>query len=192
MLYESAKEFILDKLTNELPPHLTYHSIDHIRDVYNSAGELALLEGVTGEDLKLLLTAVLFHDSGFTLSPKAHEDLGCQIAQKYLPGFEYTQEQITRICGMIMATMIPQSPNNLLEEIICDADLDYLGRDDFEKVGTLLYRELAANGIVSNENDWNKLQVDFLSRHHYFTRSAIAIREAKKEEHLNHLKSIIK
>ncbi len=191
MRFQDAREFIMDKLTRELPKHLTYHSINHINDVYTSAQRLALLEGVTGEDLELLLTAVLFHDSGFTLSPKAHEDMGCQIARQYLPGFGYTEGQVLRICGMIMATMIPQAPHNLLEEIICDADLDYLGREDFTEIGNLLFRELAANGIVSNENDWNQLQVNFLTEHHYFTASAIKLRKAQKEEHLNNLKSII-
>ena len=192
MRYEAAKNFILDKLASELPQHLTYHSIDHINDVFNSAIKLAEMEGVTGEELDLLLTAVLFHDSGFMLSPKAHEDLGCQIAQKYLPGFDYTEEQIMRICGMIMATMIPQTPHNHLEEIICDADLDYLGRDDFETIGDLLYKELNANGVVNNTNDWNKIQVNFLKQHHFFTASAINLRKAKKDLHLAELMSKIK
>ena len=192
MLYEKAKAFILDKLTNELPRHLTYHSIDHIKDVYSSAEHLAMLEGVTGDDLSLLLTAVLFHDSGFLVSQKEHEQFGCEIAQQYLPGFEYTPEQIKRICGMIMATLIPQNPNGLLEQIICDADLDYLGRDDFSLIGHLLYQELSASGVVPNEDRSNRLQVSFLTQHHYFTASAIRLRKAKKEEHLHYIKSILK
>jgi hypothetical protein len=92
---------------------------------------------------------------------------------------------------MIMATRIPQTPHNLLEEILADADLDYLGRDDFFIIGNRLYDELAMYGIVNDRYDWNRLQVRFLENHHYFTQTAIRMRKAKKEEHLQLIKSQI-
>jgi len=191
MQFEKVKEFILAKLKNELPENLTYHSLGHIKDVYKAAQLLAELEQVSGEDLTLLLTAVLFHDSGFLIKQKEHEQLGCDIARKYLPEYDYTTQQIERICGMIMATRIPQTPHNKLEEIICDADLDYLGRDDFFKIGNYLYDELCMYGLIQTENDWNQLQVRFLENHSYFTASAQKLRKAKKEEHLALVKSKI-
>ena len=165
MEFELVKKFIMKKLKKELPKNLTYHSAEHIKDVYGSAQTLAKLEGVKGEDLTLLLTAVLFHDSGFMRSQKEHERLSCEIACEYLPGYGYSPEQIERICGMIMATKIPQTPYNKLEELICDADLDYLGRDDFFRIGNGLYEELCMYGILNNENEWNRLQVRFLEKH---------------------------
>ena len=131
MQFPKAKSYINTYLRKELPRHLTYHSIAHVRDVYKAAERLAKAESVKGEDLTLLLTAVPFHDAGFIFQSKDHEKIGCDIIREHLPAFKYTPEQIERICGMIMATRIPQTPNNLLEEIIADADLDYLGRDDF-------------------------------------------------------------
>ena len=92
---------------------------------------------------------------------------------------------------MIMATKIPQSPKNHLEEIICDADLDYLGRDDFFVIGDKLFAELSMYGIIDSENDWNKLQVTFLEKHHYFTKTALKNRKSKKEQHLVLIKSKI-
>jgi uncharacterized protein len=192
MEFESVKKFILAKLKKELPKNLTYHSTEHIKDVYGSAELIAGLEGVKGEDLTLLLTAVLFHDSGFLRHQKDHEQVSCEIAMEYLPQYGYTPEQIERICGMIRATKIPQSPTNRLEEIICDSDLDYLGRDDFFKIGNGLYEELCMYGIIDNENDWNKLQVRFLEKHKYFTRSAKKLRKAKKDEYLKMVKMKIK
>ncbi len=174
----------MNKLKHELPHSLTYHSTKHITDVYRSAQKLAKLEKVKGEDLTLLLTAVLFHDSGFIWQLYQHEVVSCEIVNKHLPDFGYTPEQIERICGMIMATRIPQSPRNLLEEIICDSDLDYLGREDFFEIGLGLYKELCMYDIVDNENDWNRLQVRFLESHHYFTESAKRLRAAKKEEYI--------
>lgn len=191
MEFEKVKKFILAKLRKELPRSLTYHSLGHIKDVYKAAQKLAKLEGVKGEDLTLLLTAVLFHDSGFLIQQKEHERVGCEIARKYLPEYGYNEAQIESICGMIMATRIPQTPHNKLEQIICDADLDYLGRDDFFTIGNTLYDELCMYGLLQTENDWNKLQVRFLEGHHYFTDSAIKLRKDKKDEHLAFVRSKI-
>ncbi len=186
------KTFILAKLKKELPKSLSYHSIVHIRDVYNSAKKLARLEKVKGEDLTLLLTAALFHDSGFLWQPYEHEMTSCEITRKYLPEYGYTKAQIERICGMIMATRVPQTPYNKLEELICDADLDYLGRDDFFKIGDWLYKEIRMYGILDSEDEWNQLQIRFLEKHHYFTPSAISLRKAKKDEHIEMLKAKVK
>jgi len=192
MEFEKVKKFILKKLKNELPKNLTYHSAEHIKDVYSSAETIARLEKVEGEDLTLLLTAVLFHDAGFLRQQKDHERVSCEIAAETLPQYDYTPEQIERICGMIQATKIPQTPHNRLEEIICDADLDYLGRDDFFKIGNGLYEELCMYGIIDSEHDWNKLQVRFLEKHKYFTKSAKKLRKPKKDEYLAMVRAKIK
>jgi hypothetical protein len=192
MDFNKARSYINSRLRKELPGNLSYHSVAHVKDVYESAKRLAKAEGVTGEDLTLLLTAVLFHDSGFMVQSKEHEKIGCDIVKQALPGFGYTPVQIERICGMIMATRIPQTPHNLLEEIIADADLDYLGRDDFWTIGDKLFSELQMYGILQNEDEWNRLQVGFLEMHHYFTKTAIATRKEKKDAYLAQLKEAIK
>lgn len=192
MEFEKVKLFILKKLKKELPKNLTYHSAEHIKDVYRSAKILASMEGVDGEELTLLLTAVLFHDSGFLRQQVDHETISCQIVREHLPSYDYTDDQINRICGMIMATKIPQDPHNLLEEIICDADLDYLGRDDFFKIGNGLYEELCMYGIIDNEEQWNKIQVRFLEKHRYFTKSAKKLRKEKKQEYIKVVKAKLK
>ncbi len=184
MEFKKVKKFILAKLKKELPRNLTYHGLEHTKDVYRSAEALAKLEGVKGDELTLLLTAVLFHDSGFLWQQHEHERVSCDIAREYLPAYDYTTEQVDRICGMISATKIPQDPHNRLEEIICDADLDYLGRDDFFRIGNGLYEELCMYGIINNEIEWNRLQVRFLEKHKYFTNSAKKLRKDKKLEYI--------
>ena len=187
--FERVKAFILDKLRKELPPHLSYHSVFHVEDVYEAAQLLAKEEKVTGEELTLLLTAVLFHDSGFLEGPNEHEEASCRIVRLYLHDFDYSEDQIDRICGMIMATKIPQTPHNHLEEIICDADLDYLGRDDFFSIGRTLFDELRVYGVVTSERDWDEIQIRFLEKHRYFTETAKRLRKGRKDGHLAALKS---
>lgn len=191
MQFREAKKFILTKLKKELPRHLSYHSVEHIKDVYDSAKKLAKKEKVAGDDLVLLLTAALFHDSGFLIDQKDHEKLSCDVARKHLPDYGYKADDIERICGMIMATRIPQRPHNLLEQIICDADLDYLGRDDFFTIGDKLFAELNMYGMINTEDEWNRLQAGFLEKHHYFTATALKLRKEKKDQNLAIVKSKI-
>ena len=186
--YERTKEFILHKLETELPENLYYHGLHHVLDVLTAAAELGKKENLSTDEIELLQIAVLYHDSGYTIDAKNHEQLGCDIARDSLPDFNYNPKEIETICGMIMATKFPHQPKNLLEEVICDADLDYLGRDDYFKISNDLKKELNIYGMLSNESDWNKLQENFLSTHTYFTKTADALRKAKKEEHLNKIR----
>ena len=192
MKVKDATAYILKRMEKELPINLYYHSIMHVMDVLKSANLIADMESITPYDKDLLITAVAFHDSGFIFNSKNHEELGCNIVRDLLPQYDYSELEIERICGMIMATKIPQKPTNLLEEIICDADLDYLGREDFWSIGTKLFHELTEMGILQNEEEWNKLQLNFLENHHYFTKSAKEIREKLKLEHLNKVSDIVK
>ena len=189
----AAETYILDLLGNELSETLYYHGLHHTSDVTNAALILAKEEGVDDEkSLDLLKTAALYHDSGFINTYKDHEEEGCRIARSQLPLFQYTEEEIEIICGMILATKIPQSPKTQLEKIICDADLDYLGRDDFEPIAATLYQELSVRNLVPDENTWNHIQVKFIGAHQYHTESARHKREIKKQKHLNDLLDLIK
>jgi len=186
---QGARAFVLGKLEAELPAQRTYHSLEHTLDVYASAVDIAEKEGVTGEGLDLLKTAALYHDVGFTEQDLDHETVGCRIVHGSLPEFGYTEEQIERICEMILATRIPQAPRNKLGRILCDADLDYLGRDDFRTIGNLLFSEMKYYGVLSTELEWNQLQERFLSRHKYFTATNKVHREPVKQRHLKELKA---
>jgi uncharacterized protein len=189
MQFKKAVDFIFKKLSAELPAKLSYHTIDHIRNVYNAAELIGKQEGISADDMQLLLTAAAYHDSGFIKAAAGHEEESCRLAAETLPYFGYKPGDIEKICGMIRATKIPQSPKNHLEEILADADLDYLGRDDFFTIGDKLFKELLASGVVNNEDDWHQVQVRFFENHHYFTKTSVNLREAKKEEHLKQVKA---
>lgn len=191
MNYHAAKAFILDKLERELSPRLTYHGLHHTLDVLQATEDLGQREGILPYHLMLLKTAALFHDSGFTISNQNHESMGCQIAQEILPNFGYLPEDIGPICGMIMATKIPQNPQNHLENILCDADLDYLGREDFYAIGNTLFEELKAYNILNTTEAWNRLQVSFLEKHTFFTLTNQHRRNPRKGRYLAELKALV-
>lgn len=189
MLQLPESKLMLEKLKNDLAPDLFYHSLDHTLDVYAAAKSLAEQENLSDSETKLLLVAVIYHDAGYLQQRENHEHLSCDIVRSTFPRFDYSPEDIEKICSIIMATKLPQQPRSLSEQIICDADLDYLGRDDFFETGNLLYLELHAAGRMADTTAWNVLQIDFLRQHRYFTATAQSLREPKKQEHLKQLLS---
>lgn len=189
MQYQAAKDFILNKLEKELSPDLTYHGVHHTLEVLEKVEEIALFEGGLNDyEMELLKVAALYHDSGFTEGMDEHEKRGVSICERHLPSYGYGPDEIHIIAGMIMATKIPQSPKNKLEQIICDADLDYLGREDFYDIGDTLYEELKSFGILKTKDEWNKIQVSFLSKHAYHTETNIVRRSSKKDAYLQELR----
>jgi uncharacterized protein len=191
MDFEAVKKIILGKLETELDKNLMYHSVDHTRDVMDSVERLAGMEGVNGENLTLLKTAALFHDAGFLKTYDGHEMVSIELAGRILPEYGYTEQNISDIQGMIKSTEIPQNPQNHLEEIMADADLDYLGRDDLFVIGQRLQYEWSSIGKISTLREWHIKQLDFLKNHKFFTKSAHAMRESKKQENIKELEILL-
>jgi adenylate cyclase len=189
--FTDIQEKILDKLEMDLPGYLFYHNVKHTVDVVTEVELIGWAEGCSDEEILLLKTAGLFHDVGHTVAYDEHEFYGTEIARKMLPEFNYTPDQIERICALIMSTKLPPRPANLLENIMCDADLDYLGRSDFIPVSNTLYEELKAQNKMGTLNDWNKMQVKFISGHQYFTKTARKLREVNKQLQIERIQSLI-
>ena len=189
--FTDIQEIILDKLEMDLPGYLFYHNVKHTVDVVTEVELIGWAEGCSYEEILLLKTAALFHDAGHIVAYDNHEFYGTQIAIEILPGFNYTPDQIERICSIIMSTKLPPKPTNLLENIICDSDLDYLGRSDFIPVSNTLYEELKAQNKMGSLNDWNKIQVKFISGHQYFTKTARSLREVNKKLQIERIQSLI-
>ncbi|MFD3003287.1 HD domain-containing protein [Pontibacter toksunensis] len=184
-LIDHIQKHVIEKLQKGLSEKLTYHNVAHTLDVLKQAVVIAKKEGITdAEDLLLLKVSVLYHDTGFLCSYHEHEESSCVVAKEELPAFGFTSSQVERVCGMIRATKVPQDPKNHLEQIICDADLDYLGRADFFEIGNNLYKEFMEQGIVTNFREWNMLQIRFLEKHRYFTESSIKRRQKVKADYL--------
>lgn len=189
--FDDLEEYILNRLEKELPKYLYYHNVKHTMDVTIGVEIIGTAEGVSDEELFYLKTAALFHDMGQVVQSKGHEEISCNFAREILPKWGYTNAQIDLICSIIMATQLPPNPQTLLERIICDADLDYLGRTDFIPVSDTLFKELSEQNIITDKNEWNKLQVKFISNHQYFTDFALNNREVNKQKQIERIKQLI-
>lgn len=190
MYYQEAKAYAIKRLEEELPDHLYYHNVYHTIDVCSVTEELAVCENIRGENLALVCTAAAFHDIGFIHRYQGHEIESCQIAEASLPQFSFTHQQIETIKTIILATRMPQNPQSHLEEIICDADLNYLGRKDFFKIADTLQKEWLTIGIITSADDWVSNQIQFLEQHYYFTKTAQEKRDFQKKKNLLKLKKL--
>ena len=184
--FDVIKHIVYSRL-HQLDPKLTYHSMAHTMDVVDQSERIAKEEGVTGNDLWLLKVAALYHDIGFLKTYRKHEEMGCTIFLEDSAQLQFCDQEKDRIQRIILATKIPQRPHNLLEQIICDADLDYLGRADFFIIAEELRKEFLHFDIIQNNDEWDQLQLKFLKSHHYHTRSSQKQREGAKQEHIQQL-----
>ncbi len=189
--FNDIQELVLDKLENELPAFLYYHNVKHTVDVVTEVELIGWAEGLDDEEILLLKTAALFHDAGHTIAYDEHEYHGTQMVREWLPDYGYTAEQVEKICHIIMATKLPPEPKDLHQAIICDADLDYLGRSDMIPVSNNLYKELSEQKKIGSFNDWNKLQVKFITGHSYFTKTAQSLREVNKQKQIERIRKLI-
>lgn len=186
-----AYPVVINKLTFELNPTFTYHNVHHTLDVINTAESIAKSHNLSTTDILILKIAALFHDTGYLHLRKGHEEKSSEIFLEYALNSSLDQSIKDQIIGCIMATKMPQEPNTLLEQILCDADLDYLGRDDFDTIEQQLYFELCSAGEMSDRLAWDKVQVTFLQNHRFHTDFSIQLRSKKLLENLNVVRSRI-
>ena len=185
--FNSAERFVCDLLTSHLPDGLSYHDVGHTMDVVNVSRALCEHYQLNSHDTRLVSIAALFHDTGFVHTYDGHEAKSVEIMKDY---FKDTIDgsDLERMAGMIMATKVPQDPKGLLESILADADLDYLGRDDFYANDAKLYDELDTWNKIKSKNDWLIEQIEFLENHQYHTDRSRALRGQQKAERIVELK----
>ncbi len=193
MDFERASAYILDKLRHGLPTNLFYHNLEHVMDVYQAVIRIGAAEKLDQSTLIALKTAALMHDSGMLRTYKGHEEAACSLVHLWLPQFGYTEEEMKYICRMILTTQLPQTASEIGERILCDADLDYLGRDDFFMIAHRLRFEWNNMGMnVTSLKDWYLLQIRFLEDHKYYTFSNQQLREPGKQKNLEMVRELFR
>lgn len=187
-----VQAYVEKRLNEELSPSLYYHGLHHTLDVCESAARLANLQGISEEETIILMTAAWFHDIGFIEQYRDNEPVAARIAAEVLPDMGFDEEQVKAVQGCILATSLPQKPKNLLEKLLCDADLDYLGRVDFYIIAQTLRREWYENNVYTfSLKTWYELQLKFISGHSYHTEVAQKLRKAQKQVHINEITELL-
>ena len=170
IFFKEVKSFVFDLFKNSVDSRLVYHNYNHTLQVVEASNEIALAEKVDESKLEILLIAAWFHDTGYINGGIDHENKSKEIADAYLSKSGFSKEKIEKVHALIDATKMPQNPNHILEEIICDADMFHLGSENFKEISGLWQMECEQ---LSNHHktdiEWLKINEKFLSEHKYFT-----------------------
>ncbi|HTH83472.1 MAG TPA: Pycsar system effector family protein [Mucilaginibacter sp.] len=191
-LLEQISEYIRHYYQAHDTTNLLYHNEQHIEDVVHDATHIANHYQLSDRDFFVVLAAAWFHDTGYIKGYDQHEEESARIAATFLKDHGLTEDDLAAIKGCILATKMPQQPHNLLEQIMCDADLYHLGTDKFFKIDKTLRKEInLLHHIDMSKLEWHRKTISFLQAHHYQTDYCQLKLTATKEENLKELRKKI-
>ncbi|MFZ9387541.1 MAG: Pycsar system effector family protein [Chitinophagaceae bacterium] len=189
VLLQEAQTLVTDMLQNKLSKSIRFHTLQHTLEVVGACQVIGDFMQLNEDDRFTLNLAAWFHDTGYISGDsRDHESVSILLADEFMSKHNISQELRTKVRACINATRMPQSPDSVLEQIICDADLFHLGTDSFEEKSKLLREEL--NNFGDNDvskKDWRKINIRFLQRHTYFTPYGREKLQPVKGEHLAEL-----
>ena len=185
------KEKIFNDLSNILDENYSYHNLDHTKRVISAAVDIGSNYDLPEKDWRCLLTACLLHDYGFIESHVEHEKISAKLSSQILPKYDFSETDIQIINSLIIVTKLEEKPKNLLESIIRDADLEYLGSEDFIKISPLLKKEWINCEVVKSDSEFYKIQYEFILNHSFYTDFMIKNSINQKKVNIDYAKSMI-
>lgn len=188
-ILSAAQDYVSDLFTNKVDKAIHFHTLQHTQEVLAGSETMADYYHLEDEDRFALLMAAWFHDTGYSTGKAlGHENASIELAVKFMNEHKVSPQIIDKVIGCINATRLPQSPHSLIEQIICDADLFHLGTSDFKEKNKLLREELNDFGNMDlSKKEWRKKNIEFLSKHIYFTSYAKENLDPLKQVYLQEL-----
>jgi len=184
---QDVEDEVIEKLNKDLPLSLYFHNLERVKEIYNLIELYSRAEELSEEECLLVRTAALFADTGYIWAYDDHEEMSISYARELLPKFKYSEEQIEKIARLIESTKRSRKPENRMEEILLDADMNYLSRADFVTLNEQLFLELTEHKKIESKQDWVKMQVVLLSNHKYYTKVANVLRDVNPEQQIDDL-----
>ncbi len=178
-----VREFFAEKVSTEY----VFHDWDHTLQTVAAVRMIGEGFSLDEHDLMLLQLATWFHDTGYSHGPQDHEERSCNYAKAYFQG-KISDEDIAILLGCIRSTKVPQRPETLLEQVICDADLSHLGMESYWDRTSRLRQELTlTRQTVMSDSDWVDFELNFMLNHDYHTAVASDLFNKRKAKHIQQL-----
>lgn len=188
-LIKETAEYIEDFMDEHDLSTLRFHNGIHVKEVVEAVEKMARYYKLNERDTAVVILAAYFHDVGYCdFGQNGHEQRSAEIATAFFKSKNVDPSIITAIRGCILATKMPQSPNNLLEEIICDADLFHFGSDWFDVRNKLMRQESQASGKPQDKEDWRRKTIKLMEGHRYHTEYGRQLLDHKKQENIESLR----
>lgn len=187
-----TKEYVAGFIADNFTEKICYHNIDHTLEVVSACENIGAHCEISKKDLEIVIIAAWFHDTGYYLGCENHERASGDIATKFLTDERIDSEVINKVVNCILSTKIPQTPKNILEKILCDADLFHLGTEYYFDKSELLWLEFTLHNQKITPEYWLSLSKDFFEKHEFHTTYGKEILLPMQEKNLVKIKSRIK
>jgi uncharacterized protein len=189
---KKVDQYIRALFKDELPGGIKYHDANHTlhpdRGVVAVANRIAISENISEHDRELLIAAAYFHDTGYIREYDKNEPIAARMAGRILKLIGYKPNEIEKIQKMILSTDLAREPKTHVEKILCDADLDHFGREDFFKLDGKIRQGRRARGIdVGDDLKWYKGTLEIITKHQYYTESQKKWREEQKQKNIKQI-----
>ena len=184
-LFADIELYVDTLFKEESPNENVYHDATHTREVVEAVQKIGSASGLSKEDLEIVTIAAWFHDTGYVVKGNGHEEISAENAKYFLSKHNYDKDKTDKVIKCILATKVPHDPKNLLDEVICDADLHHLGKKSFFDRNELFRVENEVkNDKTFNEVEWLRNNINFFFKHKFFTEYARNKYEDQKNENL--------
>ncbi len=180
-------KYVFDKLKKELPDDMPFHNSEYASHRYEYANLISKAEALDLEETLIIKTASLFISLGYTGNQQNPETRAARLAREILPEFKYPEIQINTISNILLASKWPPEAFTLLEKIMIDIRMEYLGRADYIKLQNLLYLETNKYVQAIEPGDWIDEQISLLQEHEFLTLGAKRLREIASLEQIRKL-----
>ena len=176
--------YVTDLLEKQLPKEFYYHDFFHTFSVVNASDMLGDMNDISKAEKRIVLIAAWFHDTGYTKQIAGHEKQGASIAEQFLKSKEIDDTEIEAVKACILATQFPQQPQNMLERIICDADMMHVSEPNFMERSNQLRKEWEAQGKHLTDKEWYQVNINFMNNHSFHTKYCIEQLQKAKSKNL--------
>lgn len=167
-----------------------YHNLEHTEQVVENVVRIANFYQLPDQEFFIVVAASWFHDIGYLYDCGRHEAKGVDMAASFLEEKKVDKGVIEQVKGCILATMMPQRPEGLLQQIVCDADLFHLGSDSFKERNRLMRREVEAFSTHKiDKKEWNSKTISLFKNHHYHTEYCQKLLNSTKAKNLAELEN---
>lgn len=179
---DKTKEYVEQLFKEKLPSDLYFHDLVHTCEIVEAAYEIGKGEGLSDNELELVVLAAWLHDIGYTEQYIGHEEESQVMAEEFLKSIDYPEEKISIIKNCIIATKYRHSSGNILESIVIDADRVSMGKDNFDVRGSLLRKEWAIYlNKTYSDVEWSDIQLQYLAETQFNTNYAKKHYEPQKQ-----------
>ena len=184
-MLQIASRYVTKIFGNQLPQGIIYHNLTHTKEVVETAKTIGGKSGINPDQMEMVILAAWFHDLGIIENYNDHEEKSAELCSEFLTKHRYPKNKIDTIVRIILSTRIPQRPSNLLEEILCDADLSHVGKKVFSSRSQLLRIEWEnMRGKRFSDFEWLITNIDFLLKNKFHTKYAKSLYDKQRKENL--------